>query len=368
MKEKDVSIMTDKDNNVSKLYDNDLELTQASEWLAKLVSGNLTDKDKERLQYWLSESPSRAETLLKLSDTWDELSDLSQLSTLLPLDDWSNPRKSRGLIDNWLPKFPDFSVVSIVVLFAMTFAYFAFNSMTEFDNDNALVYMTDVGEREIITLPDGTIAKINTNSKIKILFDNNSTTRIVSLIKGEVYFDVVSDENRPFIVMAGDKRVKALGTAFNLFFQENTLEVIVTEGIVEVLVGQLKSKGVLTNSLSKNTNVSKINLTQGHSTVIENSIRPVDIMDKKVIDKKLLWQHGKLYFEGESLIDVLAIVSRYTNYDFVFLDEKAKEVSIGGYYNIDDIDGLLTTLKRNFIVNMSKNSDGVIYVSYDNDN
>jgi transmembrane sensor len=346
------------DNEDYILKNHDAELTQASEWMAKLVNGSLTDKDEENLQHWLSGSSSRAESLLKVSDTWDELSELSQLSELLPVDKINIHKNSDTATSKWFPKLPMLSGVSIMLMLTLVFSFITFNFETQ---DTQHIFMTDIGKRKTVTLPDGTLALLNTDSQIQVLFDKSSLIREVILSKGEVYFEVETDLELPFIVIAGDKRVRAVGTAFNLFFQADNLEVIVTEGVVEVSIEHIINSG---SSNNKETIISKATLSKGHSTVIKNSLGAINTLDNKRIDRKLLWQKGKLYFKGERLDDVILTISRYTNLDFVFLDEMSKDVRIGGYYDTDNIESMLRVLENNFNVKISKQNVNTIHISY----
>jgi transmembrane sensor len=338
------------------LKNQDAELTQASEWMAKLVNGSLTDKDEENLQYWLSGSATRAETLLKVSDAWDELSELSQLSELLPLDKVDIYKNSDSATSKWFPRFPVLVGASLILMLVFSFMNFNFET-----HDTQRVFMTDVGKQKTVTLPDGTLALLNTNSQIEVLFDDSSSVREVLLNKGEVHFDIETDLERPFIVIAGDKRVRAVGTAFNLFFQENNLEVTVTEGVVEVSIDNLVNART---SINNQTIVSKTNLSKGQSIIIKNSLGAINTLDNKSIDRQLMWQKGKLYFKGERLNDVILTISRYTNLDFVFLDEKSKDVRIGGYYDIENIENMLKILENNFKLNISKKNINTIHISY----
>lgn len=345
---------TAKDNDL--LNNQDTELTQAAEWMAKLVSGNMTNKEEENLQYWLSECPSRSESLLKVADTWDELSELSQLAELLPVDKVDSQNNHVTETNHWFPKFPILSGVSIMLVLTLLFSFINFETQ-----DTQHIFMTDIGQRKTVTLPDGTLAFLNTNSQIQVLFDESSSIREVKLNKGEVHFEVWHDRSRPFIVSAGGKHVKAIGTAFNLFFQTGNLEVIVTEGVVEVSI----ERPINSDSVKNEEPItSKIRLSKGQSTVMKDSLGTIDNLDKKAMNRKLLWQKGKLYFKGERLDDVIQTITRYTDLDFIFLDEMSKEIKIGGYYDTDNIEGLLNVLENNFNVNISKKGGNTIYISY----
>jgi transmembrane sensor len=92
------------------------------------------------------------------------------------------------------------------------------------------------------SLPDGSIVKLNANSSLKIASDFGDSNRTVTLV-GEANFDVVRNENLPFIILAGNSRVKVLGTSFNLTsYLDNDIELNVTEGNVEF--SSVKNEGV----------------------------------------------------------------------------------------------------------------------------
>jgi transmembrane sensor len=84
------------------------------------------------------------------------------------------------------------------------------------------------------TLPDGTTAFLNKKSTITYAFDKKTKTRKVAL-KGEGYFEVKHEEERPFVIEAEEALVRDLGTAFNIkaYPGQDTIEVVVKEGVVQ---------------------------------------------------------------------------------------------------------------------------------------
>ena len=96
---------------------------------------------------------------------------------------------------------------------------------------------------EIVHLPDGSTAYINSNSYIE--YDENFTKRLVRQ-KGEVFYDVVKGES-PFFVETEVGEVQVLGTKFNLKSNNDELELEVEEGVVELkidkLISQIKKGG-----------------------------------------------------------------------------------------------------------------------------
>ena len=73
---------------------------------------------------------------------------------------------------------------------------------------------------------------LNTNSILEVSYSDE--TRHLTLSQGEAHFDVAHNPERPFEVYAGKGLVRAIGTAFTVYLRKVDVEVIVTEGTVEI--------------------------------------------------------------------------------------------------------------------------------------
>lgn len=84
-------------------------------------------------------------------------------------------------------------------------------------------------------LSDGTIVWLKPHSSIEYREVFSKTSRTIQL-KGEAFFDVARDEQRPFIVTTGNVITKVLGTSFNIkaYRDASTIEVSVMSGKVAV--------------------------------------------------------------------------------------------------------------------------------------
>lgn len=98
-----------------------------------------------------------------------------------------------------------------------------------------VVLQTGVGERGSIELSDGTQVFLNAESSLEMRndFDGEHAHRLVRL-RGEGYFVVAKDSNRPFIASAGDVDVRVLGTEFNFraYEADSSASVALVEGKV----------------------------------------------------------------------------------------------------------------------------------------
>lgn len=90
-------------------------------------------------------------------------------------------------------------------------------------------YETGPGERQVIALEDGSRVILNGSSAIS--YDPDSP-RFATLERGEALFEIHHDEERPFVVMAGETRLLDAGTVFNVISERGHLEVAVAEGAV----------------------------------------------------------------------------------------------------------------------------------------
>jgi transmembrane sensor len=89
-------------------------------------------------------------------------------------------------------------------------------------------------DHRYIRLPDGSTVLLNTGSVLNYP-DSFGETREVHLT-GEAYFDIRHNNNKPFIVYAGNTRTVVLGTAFDIraFPGQQNVVVTVTRGKVRV--------------------------------------------------------------------------------------------------------------------------------------
>ncbi len=127
-----------------------------------------------------------------------------------------------------------FSLMKIaagLALFAVAgiFAYQFFSR-----NNTIPVEILAVAETRADTLPEGSRVFLNRNTAIEYVLDKRRDTHIATLT-GEAYFDIRHDDEKTFIVAAGETLIRDIGTSFNVtaYPESNTIEVAVDEGEVQ---------------------------------------------------------------------------------------------------------------------------------------
>lgn len=85
-----------------------------------------------------------------------------------------------------------------------------------------------------LTLPDGSVVNLDTDSRLKHFKINDGELREVWL-DGQAFFSIAPDKEHPFIVHTDVSDIKVVGTAFEVNTRtEGTVNVKVEEGIVSV--------------------------------------------------------------------------------------------------------------------------------------
>lgn len=152
------------------------------------------------------------------------------------------------------------------------------------------------GVRTQVMLPDGSKVWLNAESTIKFSVPFPKSSRDVDL-KGEAFFDVTKNPERPFVVHSGKVDVKVLGTRFNYkaFDEDKNIEVVLEEG-----------KIALKTSLGTTETIMK----PGDRAVIEKESGEASITNQK-IGKYTAWHTGKLVFDNTPMSEVAQMLEHW---------------------------------------------------------
>lgn len=167
---------------------------------------------------------------------------------------------------------------------------------------------------ENITLPDGSTVCLNQGAVIEFQENFDGEERLVKF-SGEGYFDIVHNDNKPFVIQAGNNTVKVLGTEFNLVAKgDNNIKVSVTDGCVSLQ----NDEGNITVSKNEEATAAKNEKPQKNKisdNVLQWQSQMLDFKDcplTKAVEK-LSYVYGvEISIENPSLNN-LKLTSRYQN-------------------------------------------------------
>lgn len=343
------------DNDTTKVIDfpkDESVQTQAARWLAALDVDHPSEETLAAFKLWINANEVHRREFESAAAFWGDLNILTQVSP--PRTNLTANKSSRM---TWRPIF-----ASVAVIFLAVFSVIFFQG---FNEPRIMSYMTAIGEQKTIKLPDQSVVYLNTNSHIVVNY--SSTLRGIRLERGEALFEVAHDKAKPFEVSAGDRIVRAVGTAFSVHFQkDNHVEVLVAEGVVEIDKPVSPSKPIVSNTaLQANPNViKKVRVKAGSQASFGNKVEgTVLVAEMQQIEDKLTWRTGVLVFDREPLESVVNEIGRYTTTKFIVPDKDVREMIVGGVFKVGDNESLFEALQLGFGIQALEVSDNVIQLS-----
>jgi transmembrane sensor len=322
---------------------------QAAYWYVLLESPECTPKQRERFKRWLGESGTNKKAYQAIENGYAFVEQ--------HLNEPVFTQMSQDLLEQVRPQikkpwWKKLSVVAAIFVFiGTTFfmlqtSFFTHQTALEKNQladsripaDNTIkTYQTQVGERSVVNLGDGSVITLNTNSRIEVTL--SPMRRSIKMLKGQAFFNVAKDINRPFMVDVGDKRVVALGTAFDIRFDTNQqVEVTLVEGRVAV-----DNINETTNQsfLSESNKTKPVELVPGEKLVAKGK-ENIQVSKLENIDKTTGWQKGRLICRQESINSVIQEMNRYSFKKIkLHNDSRILDIKINGVFD--------TTKPRHFV-------------------
>ncbi len=314
---------------------------EAARWLARHDGGPaLSPAESRAFEAWLSADPRHRAEFDLLAGHWAQLDGLGALhpaSSGRPVADLPlRPRRTR-----FRPVMR--RLVPLAAAAAVALAAGLWWRQQVVSAPHTQFARTAVGLQEKLTLPDGSTVVLNTDSAVRV--ELTAAERRVELVRGEAFFTVARDPARPFVVSAGEVRVRALGTAFNVRRDAADVEVLVTHGRVGVadaagnapLLAPTPAEPVPT-------------LTAGQRTVVRAAAPGAAIEDLTPLDvsRRLAWQERRLEFGPTPLREIVAEFNRYSPRRLVIAETALGELSVGGSFRVGDEETLLRFLQTSF--------------------
>lgn len=315
---------------------------QASVWIARL-DRQLTPAEQQELQQWLAASETHRKVLFEMATLWDKMDSLARLADL-----FQAPAKKPA------NKLRYYGAVAASLLLAVVF--FGSNVTTQLpslfmasqQSPSAIldgVYETAIGEHSNVNLPDGSQLVLNTNSRVTVKYSEGH--RLFFLERGEINIEVAHDKARPLSVIARNKVVQAVGTAFNVrIYNDKEVALLVTDG--KVLVAKNTSAKTIDTIIPERLPTSSLAISKGEKILLGAREEKIAKVDENDIATSLSWRQGNLVFRGETLEQAVREINRYTPVQFEIGDERIKQERIAGLFKAGDVDGLLAALEQNF--------------------
>ena len=327
---------------------------QAADWLVRRDRG-FTPVEQDDFHAWLAADPRHRAAFAREESTWRELDHLAEWrpehGTEPNPDLLASPRRDSRRKLLWL--------APLAAAAGLAAALVLFRPSPSVPNSPQIVTATGYEQR---VLEDGSVAALNRGSAIAV--DYTARERRVRLIRGEAHFTVARNTARPFVVSAGGLKARAVGTAFHVRLVDRAVEVLVTEGHVQVEPVAAIPRASSSPSSGQSEPTRPI-LTAGERVVVPadapagTRIVPTPVSSAE-IDRTLAWQPRLLEFASEPLSVVVAAFNRYNTVQLQIADPELVDLPIVATFRSDNLDGFVRLLSATAGVKVERTRDTVV--------
>lgn len=199
-------------------------------------------------------------------------------------------------------------------------------------------------------LPDGTKVWLNSSSYLKYPNTFSGQTREV-ILDGEAYFKVAKNTKTPFIVHTERSSIKVLGTEFNMdaYGSNDFIVATLVEGSIEFNYQNSTSNSIV---------------IKPNEQVYYNKKTSQSLIHKAYVPKDIAWKNGQIILKDTPLSDILWILSKRFNVEFIIKDPAFYKYSFTGVFTNQQIERVLEHFKRSsgirYKINYELDRDGEI--------
>jgi len=334
----------------------------AGDWFARKQSEEWTPELQARLEHWLGESPLNRVAYLRIEHAWERAERLKVLATgdrrvVPPPGSWaqspffgSRPGSAPRRIEHRRPwRRVSTALAASIAAIACLAGLWALSS-------RGSVYRTQVGGQERVSMADGSILTLNTDSAVRLQF--TAGERRVKLERGEAFFEVAKDPARPFVVEANDRRVVAVGTQFAVRRDADDIQVVVTEGTVR-LEGD---RGVAARETGTATLDGSEGVLLPAGTIAHASGANLLLQKAQALaaQEAVSWRQGVLIFHDLTLAQAAAEFNRYNTRQIVIDDPAIAELTVAGSFQANNVEAFARLLEKGYPIRVQSSGSQVL--------
>lgn len=358
----------------------ELRIEEAAQWFVQLRSTNMSADDIERWNDW-SKIVANQQAFDAITRRWQSADALGNmpLPTLAELEaddyDGSLPvssqrvrdssqihRKTGAFFSIWRSPRKSLAAAAALAAFSTWLVFWlGERSPADFIGDPVEVHETAAGQHRKLELSDGSSIDLGAKTSVSVSYAANRRT--VVLDRGEALFHVAHDRQRPFVVVAGQGAITAVGTAFNVRRDDDRVVVSVTEGKVTVAQQRAFSPRreiAAAFSASKLPPVSTT-LARGQQVAYDGR-GELGAVQRADPDIATAWRDGRLQYRNEPLKYVVIDINRYSRRQIMLGDRSTEELVFTGTVFQDQIDEWLRGLEDIFPVQVTQTDNDHIFL------
>ena len=294
------------------------ELNELQDWLA-LDSNNIIEFQKLQKIYSVT---ALKKTTFEISNSWENI---------------------KSKIKTEKPKIIPFYQTRVFKIAASIIAFIAISFVIYQSTKTTITDYTAKNQTLNITLPDNSIAYLNRNSHISVDLDDYKEETRNLILKGEAFFEVEKNPEKPFIVTVSDIKIKVLGTSFDIKETDENVSVTVKTGKVKVFQTSNESNFV--------------ELVTNESVVFSKTSKA--FKESEADSNVISWKTGVFIFEEETLENVVIHLNKHYS-SKITVTNNLKNLKYTGTIKDLDFESSVKLLELTFNIKSVKTENGYL--------
>lgn len=333
------------------------QVAEAGVWIARLHGEQRGQELEAGFRRWLAEQPGNRHAFEVATEVWEDARDLRRIIPLVPVED-----RARGARLPWAAA----ALAAAIGILAIGIVWYVRSG----------VVATDVGEQRLVTLEDGTRVFLNTATRVVVHYDE--ALRRVELESGEALFNVARRSDWPFIVTAGDRQVRALGTSFVVRRDDQQLAVTLVEG--KVTVSQAFGGGspnvraaaepaaasvpALASSQTSSKAPAVVSQSRAYTLIPGERLtfpaNDIVRLDRPSLEQAVAWRHGQVVLDDTPLADAVAEMNRYNTRRLVVERPEAAGLRVNGLFQAGDSSSFANAVAQTYGLQVTERSEEIV--------
>jgi transmembrane sensor len=340
-------------------------LEAAAAWYERLHQELVSADTQRAYAAWLAQSDDHKTAYESVNNTWRRVQGAASDAQILALRHETALRLTRRASAAIRPLHWTAAAVVLIVLCgaAATLGGWLHSDRLALSGSPAPVheqtvnhYATAIGERLAVTLSDGSQVTLDTQSELSVAF--TPSERVVRLLRGQAYLKVAKNHQRPFVVEALNRRIVAVGTAFDVRVDGTQVRVAMVEGTVRV---EHREEPADAAGTSRATPIAAVTITAGEELLADAAVPDrVGVSDP---ERSTSWLRGQIFFDNARLADAVAELNRYSNTKIELADPKIAQLHLSGAFATGRSDLFVEALTSYFPVQAVSSGDHLVVLS-----
>jgi transmembrane sensor len=305
--------------------------TEAADWVVRLQADDLVEAEALAFDAWLQADAANAaayDAALRMSREFEA----NAPAVRQGLRD-RRPALARALRG----RYAAFGALAAAALVAAVVAPAMLPATT------TTAYATAIGQHRTVSLADGSRIDLNAGTQLSVTLGRHE--RRVTMAEGQAVFDVTRDPGRPFLIAAGDRTVRVVGTQFDVRHRAGRLSVTVTRGTVEVL-----PLGGASGPAFRLHPGQRLEHQEGATAAQVLTAAP---------DQALGWRAGRLVYRDQPLSVVVADLNAQFATPIRVTDPTLAATPVSGVFIVDSEDAVVRRLALLVSAHTVRSGDGV---------